>query len=149
MLMHITISALPLATPYCIGFSLRSCHLPDLISLFQFTAMPLARLYRMSINLQRCHLSDYCIGFSLSAVPFARLYCTVFGLQPYHWSDFISLVSVGSSDACQSLFHWFQCAVLPLARFDLSRFSLQPAYICTEIYNSESYHVVWLCPLGP
>ena len=39
------------------------------------------------------------------------------------------MVTVCSFAACQTLFNWFQFTALPLARFDLSRFSLQPAYI--------------------
>ena len=191
-LMHITISALPLARLDCIGFSLQSCHLPEFIALvsvynadtcqtllhrFHLTAVPLARLYCIVVSLQPCHWPDFISldavyspatcqtllqWFQFTAVPLVRFYCSGSRLQPYHWSDFISLFSVGSHDACQTLFHgfslrpdacqtlfhWFQRAVLPLARFDLSRFSLQPAYICTEIYDSESYHV-WLCPSGP
>ena len=119
---------------HCQTFALISvyqpCHLPDFISLvsvyspvtrqtlwhwFQFTAMPLVR-----------RLFPW---FQFAILTLVRLYL---------------MVTVCISAACQTLFHWFQLAVLPLAIFDLPRFSLQSAYICTEIYNSESYHVV--CP---
>ena len=139
-LMHITISALPLARPNCIGFNLQSCHLPD---------------YFISFSLQPCHLPHFIAWisvcnaatvillhwfqfispaicqtlFTLTAVQLARLYFTGFSLQSCHSSDLTALVSVYSRATGQTLFHWFQLAVLPLAGFDLPRFSLQPAYI--------------------
>ena len=120
-LMHITISALPLARPYCIGFSL-VLSLARLFHWFKFTALPLARLYRMSISLQRCH----CQTFALISV-----------YQPCHLPDFIAPFSVYSRATCQnftgfslqsrhsSLWHWFQFTAVPLVRLYFNGSSLQ------------------------
>ena len=170
-------TVLPLARLYRFSISLQPLHLSDSIASVsfdsratcqivlhgcQFTAVSLARLDLIGCFLQSCHLSDFIAVVSVYSRATGQILLQWIRFTAYHWSDLISLVSGGSpdacqtlfhgfslrTDACQTLFHWFQLAVLPLARFDLSRFSLQPAYICTETYNSESYHV-WLCPLGP
>ena len=144
------------------GFSLQPCHLPDFITLVSVYNAATCKLYGIVSSLQPYHLLDFIAlayspatrqtllhWFQFAAGPLVRLYCTDSSLQPYHWSDFITLVWVGSCDACQTLIHYISLqscrlsdfillvsvGVLPLARFDLSRFS--------------SYRVVWLCPLGP
>ena len=138
---------------------------------FQFTALPFARLYHFSINLQRCHLQTLLHCFQFTVLPVVRLYALVSVCSRAAGQTFFALVPVYSHTNGQTLLLWFELAVptlvrlsfmisvcspaacqvglLPLARFDLSRFSLQPAYICTKIYSSESCRVVWLCPLGP
>ena len=162
----------------CIGSSLQPCHWSDVIALvpvyslpsgqtllhwFQLAVLTLVKLYFIVSVCSPAACQTLFHWFQFTAVPPVRLYCIGSSLQPYHWSDFITVVGVGSPDACQTLIHAFSLqscrlsdfislvsvGVLPFTIFDLSRFSLQPAYICTEIYNSESYHVVWLCPSGP
>ena len=103
-LMHITIAALPLAR---------------LLHWFQFTVLPLARLYRISISLQRQHLSD--------SVALVSVYSRAIGQTLFH------CFSVGSPDACQTLFHWFQLAVLPLARFDF------PGSVCNLLISIQRF----------
>ena len=146
---------MPLARLYCIVFSLQPCHLPDFITLVSVYNAATCRLYGIVSSLQPHDLLDFIAlayspatcqtllhWFQFAAGPLVRLYCTDSSLQPYHWSDFITLVWVGSSDACQTLIHdislqscrlsdfisLVSVGVLPLARFDLSRFSSQPAY---------------------
>ena len=168
-LMHITISALPLARPNCIGFNLQSCHLPD---------------YFIGFSLQPCHLPDFIAWvsvynaatvilfhwfqftspaicqtlFTLTAVQLARLYFTgfstvlplvrpygiSFSLQPCHWLDFVSLVSVCNPDACQTLFHGYslQFAVLPLVRLYFIGFSLQSCHLPDLIYPGSVYNLL-------
>ena len=84
-LTHITISALPLARPNCIGFNLQSRHLPD---------------YFIGFSLLPCHLPDFIAWVSVYNAAtvillhwFARLYLH---LQLCNLPDFISLVSVQS-----------------------------------------------------
>ena len=129
---------------------------------FTMLPLSLCQTFALISVYQPCHLPDFTALFSVysratcqtlfhwfqfTILPLFRPYGIGFSLQPCHWSDFVSLVSVCNPDACQTLFHgyslqscacqtlfdWFQLAVLSLARFDLSRFSLQPAYIRTAL----------------
>ena len=86
---------------YFTGFSLQT-----LFHWFQFTdfiaLVSVYRLYFTGFSLQ-----TLLHWFQFSAFPLVRLYCIGSSLQPYHLSDFTVLVSVGSPDTGQSLFHGF------------------------------------------
>ena len=110
-LMHITISALPLARLDRIELSFHSCRLPDYFIGFTF-------------SLQPCHLPEY----QFTTLPLVRLYYIDFGYQPCHLPDFNALFAFYSRATCQTLFSWFQFTVLPLVRpYDIG-FSLQPCH---------------------
>ena len=108
-LMHITISALPLARLDCVELSFQSCHLPD---------------YFTGFSLKPCHSLEY----QFTTLPLVRLYCIDFSYQPCHLPDFIALFSFYSRATCQTLFSWFQFTVLPLVRPYSIGFSLQPCH---------------------
>ena len=125
-LMHITISALPLARLDRIEFSFQSWHLPDYFIGFSLQPCHLPEYY-----FTHCHLSDFIALISVispaicqtllrcfyfTAVLLPRLYLADFSLHSCHSSDLMALVSVYSHATGQSLFHWFQFAVLTLVR---------------------------------
>ena len=110
-LMHITISALPLARLDCIEFNFQSC-LPDYFTGFTF-------------SLQPCQLPEYqFITLPLVRVPvYNTATCQSTSLQHCHLSDFITLISVISPAICQTLLHCLHFTAVLLARLYLADFS--------------------------
>ena len=94
--------------------------------------------------------------FQFTAVPLARHYFTGFSLQSCHSSDLMALVSVYSRGTGQTLFQWFQFAILmlvrlyfmvtvcspALVRLYLIGFSLQSCHSPDLIYPGSVYNLL-------
>ena len=65
-------TAVPIATLYCIGFSLQSCHLSDFIPLVPVNNHTTGQTYSIGLSWQSRRLSDFISWFQFAVLPLSR-----------------------------------------------------------------------------
>ena len=65
-------TAVPIATLYCIGFSLQSCHLSDFIPLVPVDNHTTGQTYSIGLSWQSRRLSDFISWFQFAVLPLSR-----------------------------------------------------------------------------